>query len=189
MYLFETKRFWKRHWAKFEQFLVTPRWEKSDQWEKWETDSPRKSDHSSLDATTTKEGQIPWSQVQLNWNNGSKLIYSKWNMKFECEQKDPITSIQVTKEYCNYLNFNCRVSSWPILIHFQYSTNIQRPVQLFQPKRASSKQTPTISNKADSFQAKFNFSEDNVHRFWPIEFFSTEKSKIWSKCDYFIWNP
>ena len=56
--------------------------------------------------------------------------------KFECEQKDPITSIQVTKEYCNYLNFNCRVSSWPILIHFQYSTNIQRPVQLFQPKHA-----------------------------------------------------
>ena len=62
-----------------EQFLVA-RWEKSDQLEKWETNSPRKSDHSSLDATTTKEGQIPWSQVQLNWNNGSKLIYSKWNM-------------------------------------------------------------------------------------------------------------
>ena len=56
--------------------------------------------------------------------------------KFECEQKDPITSIQVTKEYCNYLNFNCRVSSWPIWIHFKYSTNIQRSVQLFQPKHA-----------------------------------------------------
>ena len=95
---------------------------------------------------------------------GSKLIFS-------------ICAIHIdSSEYCNYLNFNCRVSSWPILIHFQYSTNIQRPVQLFQPKRASSKQTPTISNKADRFQAKFNFSEDNVHRFWPIEFFFQLKS-------------
>ena len=89
---------------------------------------------------------------------------------------------------CNLWSFNCRVTSWAILIDFQYSTNIQSPLQLFQLKHAQSEQTPTNSNKACVFQANFNFSEGTVLSFWPIEFLSTEKDRIWSKCNYFTRN-
>ena len=104
-------------------------------------------------------------------------------------QKDPITSIQVTKEYCNYLNFNCRVSSWTILIHFQCSTNMQRPVQLFQPKHAQSKQTPTISNKAYRFQAKSSiFLRTMCIGSGLLNFFQLKSPKSGSKCDHFKGN-
>ena len=87
---------------------------------------------------------------------------------------------------CNYLSSKCRVTSWAIIIVLQHSTNIQSLLQLCQLKHTQSNETPTILNKTRAFQAKFNFSEGNVHNFWPISL--TEKYRIWSKCNYFIWN-
>ena len=71
---------------------------------------------------------------------------------------------------CNYLSSKCRVTSWAIIIVLQHSINIQSLLQLCQLKHTQSNETPTILNKTRAFQAKFNFSEGNVHNFWPMEF-------------------
>ena len=56
------------------------------------------------------------------------------------------------------------------MIVLQHLTNMQSLLWLCQLKHTQSKETPTISNKTRAFQAKFKFSEGNVHNFWPMEF-------------------
>ena len=126
---------------KFEH-LVTPIYKKIWPMEKWGTDSLEKVKIVGINKNKSSELEL----FGANW-----LIIFLWMQRLQRKAKR--NSIETLsngvqtylfdmchthrlKEYCNYLNFNCRVSSWPIWIHFKYSTNIQRSVQLFQPKHA-----------------------------------------------------